>query len=609
MKRNFGLLVAVALTLAVSAAKADKSYRVESIRIDARVDPEGSMRVTELISYRFEGKFTYAYRDIPLKAGENLIDVGVRENALAFDRSDGGEPRTYAVSREDGSVRITWHYVARDEARVFEISYTVTGLVRRYPDTAEIYYKFVGEGWDREIGRVDAEVHLPGSVRREGVRAWAHGPLHGTVSLLPSGVVSFSIAPLPPRTFWEGRILCEGDAFAALSYAEDRPRLGAILDEEKRWADEANRKREERAMLREAALRDRGRRAARGREFLPVSIVLGIGALCAWGFFFFRHGRPHDVAPHFTPGAVPSDHAPAVVSYLMYRTAGGPAVAATLLDLANRGFLDVRESVVTKKGLFGKTKRRVDYRFDVLAKSASELLPFEESLLRFLLTAAGDETGFSIVGLQKAASRKRSSFHKFFLSWNKQISEHCKTYRFFEPYPVGAMVTNALCGAGILGAGIAMSVLSVPVVGVPAMVGGGIQAVLTGVLTRRTPEGRRLQLGWKAFKGHLKTIGRSMGPVTLASRDWARYLAAAVVFGLHKKVVPVIRTGEGDGAHPVWFYAAVGSTGDGGLSGLATGISTMVDAVSATASSAAGAGGGASGGGGGGSGGGGGGAG
>ncbi|MBP2680700.1 MAG: hypothetical protein H6Q78_563, partial [Candidatus Krumholzibacteriota bacterium] len=95
---------------------------------------------------------------------------------------------------------------------------------------------------------------------------------------------------------------------------------------------------------------------------------------------------------------------------------------------------------------------------------------------------------------------------------------------------------------------------------------------------------------------------------TLASRDWARYLAAAVVFGLHKKVVPVIRTGEGDGSHPVWFYAAFGSTGDGGLSGLATGISTMVDAVSATASSAAGAGGGASGGGGGGSGGGGGGA-
>ena len=132
--------------------------------------------------------------------------------------------------------------------------------------------------------------------------------------------------------------------------------------------------------------------------------------------------------------------------------------------------------------------------------------------------------------------------------------------------------------------------------------------MLTAVLTRQTPEGRRLTLAWKAFKLHLKSLSGSMGPVTLASRDWGRYLAVAVVFGVHKKVVPVLRVDKGDGVYPVWFYGALGSGGDGGLSGLASGISSMVDAVSTTASSAAGAGGGASGGGGGGSGGGGGGA-
>jgi uncharacterized membrane protein len=608
MKRTIVFLVLAALGVVQPAAGAEKSYAIESIRADARVAPDGSMQVTELISYRFDGRFSYAYRDVPLKRGEDLTEIGVRENDVVYRRTDTREPGTYTVAPGEDGPRITWYYDARDEARTFEFDYPVTGLVRRYSDTAEIYYQFVGEGWDREIARVDVEVRLPETAGAAGVRAWAHGPPHGTVSILPSGVVAFNISPLPPRTFWEGRILCDSGAFAGLAYTDAHPRLESILGEEKRWADEANRLREERSKRREAALRERERRAELGSGLFPIAIALGLGALGVWLMFFFRHGRPHEVAAHMAPGAIPSDHAPAAVSYLMYRTAGGPAVAATLLDLAARGYLEVRESVVTKKGLFGKTKRRVDYRFDVVAKSATDLLPFEQSLLSFVLTAAGDETGFSVLDLQKAASRNRSSFRKFFLSWNKQISEHCKSYGFFEPYAVGAMVTNALCGVGILGAGIAMSVLSTPLAGVPAIIGGGIQAVLTAALTRRTPEGRRLTIAWKAFKSHLKSLGRSMGPVTLGSRDWGRYLAVAVVFGIHKKLIPVLRLDEGNGVHPVWFYAAFGSGGDGGLSGLASGISSMVDTISTTASSAAGGGGGASGGGGGGSGGGGGGA-
>jgi uncharacterized membrane protein len=608
MKGTIAFFILVALSLVGSAARADKDYRVESIRIEARAEPDGSVRITEFIAYRFEGGFSYAYRDIPLKPGEDLVEVGVRENGRAFAPAVGKRPQTYTVSREEGGARITWYYAARDEQRVFELDYKVTGVVRRYPDAAEIYYKFVGEGWDREIGRVDVEVRLPESVAGESIRAWAHGPLHGTVSILPSGVVAFNVAPLAPHTFWEGRILCESGAFPGLSLSGGAPRAGTVIGEETRWAVEANRAREERERRREAALRERERRAARGRELMPVSVVLGLGALGVWLMFYLRHGRPHDVVAHQAPGNIPSDHPPAVVSYLMYRTAGGPAVAATLLDLASRGHLEVHESVVDTKGPFGKTKRALDYRFEVVAKPASDLAPFEQTLLTFALTEAGDESGFSILSLRKAATKKTRAFHKFFLAWSKEVAAFAKPYRFFEPYPAGAMVANALCGVGILAAGIAMSVWTIPVAGVPAIAAGFIQAMLTVSLARQTPEGRRLRLAWKAFKRHLKSLSRSMGPMTLESREWGRYLAAAVVFGLHKRVIPVLRVDGGDGGYPVWFYGALGSGGDGGLSGLAAGVSAMVDAVSTTASSAAGAGGGASGGGGGGSGGGGGGA-
>jgi uncharacterized membrane protein YgcG len=246
-----------------------------------------------------------------------------------------------------------------------------------------------------------------------------------------------------------------------------------------------------------------------------------------------------------------------------------------------------------------------------VAKPLSELEAYERDLLQFVLIEAGDSTGFSVSALRKAASGRRSRFQKFFREWNKQIADYARTLGFFEPYPVRAMAGNVLCGVLVLAAGVGMSVRSQVHVGIPAIVGGFVQAILTVTLTRRTPEGRRLMLAWKAFGSHLKSLTRGRGPVSLESSQWGRYLSAAILFGLYRQLLPNLRIQDGHEAavYPAWFYGVPGAPGlDGGISGLASGLSTMVAAVNTAASSAAGAGGGASGGGGGGSGGGGGGA-
>jgi len=118
------------------------------------------------------------------------------------------------------------------------------------------------------------------------------------------------------------------------------------------------------------------------------------------------------------------------------------------------------------------------------------------------------------------------------------------------------------------------------------------------------------------FKNYLKKIGRALGPVTLDSSAWAAYLASAIVFGMHKKLIPKLQLVDDNGTivFPAWFYGVQGAGGmdaaafDHGFADLAAGFSTMVESVTTTVSSASGAGGGASAGGGGGSGGGGGGA-
>ena len=43
------------------------------------VQPDGSISVTEEITYRFDGSFSGAYREIPLRAGESIRDIEVTD--------------------------------------------------------------------------------------------------------------------------------------------------------------------------------------------------------------------------------------------------------------------------------------------------------------------------------------------------------------------------------------------------------------------------------------------------------------------------------------------------------------------------------------------------
>lgn len=607
-----GALFLVVVALGWPTAGWTKSYAIEGIDVEATVRPDGSLAVVEEITYVFNGSFTYAFRDVPLKPGETLREVSVRDGRREYRLGGGSAPGTFKLVSKGPKTTITWYYRASNERETFYFSYVVGGVVKRHPDVAELYYKFVGGDWDRSIGDVRVTVHPPAGTSRSDVRAWAHGPLNGTIDIAADGVVRLGVSHLPARTYWEGRILYPQDRFAAVPAAGDRPQLETIMSEERAWAAEANRKREARieSMRRAAALREQKRGLA--KKFLAVSIVAGLLVLMWWYRAFLRYGRPHRVAARTARGEIPSAHRPAILSYLLHRGVSGAAMVATLLDLADRGYFTITESRSEKKGWFGRMRSETDYRFDLTGKRMQDLEPFEMQLVEFLITEAGDVTGFTMSGLKEAATRHRATFRKWFMKWSKKVKEVGKKMDFFEPYPSSAMALNAIAGVLLMVAGIVFCKLSDSASGAAAIGSGVLTLFLTLTLQRRTVEGKRLHVAWKEFHAHLRSIGKALGPVRLDSNAWGRYMAAAIIFGMHKQLFPKLQMVGDDGAAmvPVWFLGSQGSGAsfDGSLSSLASGLSTMVTSVSTTMSSASGTGGGASGGGGGGSGGGGGGA-
>jgi uncharacterized membrane protein len=597
------LLTAIVITfLVVSPSETSaKSFSVDRVHSDVTVAEDGTARVVESITYTFDGTYSYAYRSIPLRAGDRVFDVSVSEEGREYNRSTAEDPGNYSVDTRGDEVIVTWHFSARNQSRSFHLAYSAGGLCRRSEDVGEFYMTLFDNQTGGRVDEVSTRVELPGAVSPTDLRVFAHGPLHGEVEVVAPSTVTARVAPLWNGRYFDVRVLTPPEVFAAMVPDGSR-RLQSILDQEAEWARESDRRREAEAQRREAWRRERERRAELSRRFLPVSILLAVVSLGMWFVYFRRYGWPHSVTVHAAPGEPPSERPPALISYLVSRAVTGPALVATLVDLAERGHLRITETTRESKGWFGSASTKSDYRFE-RAGDGDTLRPFEKSLLDFTLGEVGDGRSFTMSEFKKHASGKRSAVRKWFVRWTRMIKDAAREENLFEPYDTSAVLLNVLVGIGVAGAGIALTVMTESPIGVPAIACGALQAILTMTFTRHTPEARREALAWGAFRKHLKSVSRAMGRISLDSHEWSRYLAVGIIFGVYKKLLPCITISDASthSAYPAWYVATMGGAN---MTSMADGVSTMISSVSTTMSSSTGAGGGASVGGGGGGGGG-----
>src|SRR5829696_10125983 len=101
-----------------------KSFTLPRAAVVADVQPDGSVVVTENITYDFTGSFEGGYREIPLKDGMSVDDVSVSEDGKEYapgasaELGSSGVPGTYGTygtADLGDAYRIVWHYRASDE--------------------------------------------------------------------------------------------------------------------------------------------------------------------------------------------------------------------------------------------------------------------------------------------------------------------------------------------------------------------------------------------------------------------------------------------------------------------------------------------------------------
>jgi uncharacterized membrane protein len=326
--------LACAWPLAAPAQVEPGGEEISAMRVDLTVRADGSVGVTERIEYFFPEERHGLYRDLPLRYTDDegsyeipLRNLSVQDRPFAVE--DNGVYRRVRIGDPERFVAGAQNYV---------LSYEAVGALRYFDDHDELYWNATGTAWDVPIRQAAATVHLPPGVDAADVTLRCFTGAHGSteedcVKSVSGDAVEFATTagPLTVVVGWP-------------------PGLVARVDPV---------------------------RLSPWRHLWPYALPALAGLAMAW--LWHRYGRdPKGRGTHVVQYDPPDGAPPAVVGVLVDERADARDAAASIVDLAVRGYLKIRE--FERPGLLGKS---VDYEFLRLRDWAGDaaVRPFEAELL------------------------------------------------------------------------------------------------------------------------------------------------------------------------------------------------------------------------------------
>ena len=573
------------LTFALPVSARADGFSMPSVSIRATVEADGTLSVAETRRFEFDDDVNGVYWTVP--QGENgqgtatslevagvSVDDGSGSREFArVDFAGNGDSGVYEVSEGPSAVQLKVYdpHESGDAATV-TVRYALSGAVMAWADTAELYWQFVGDGWDATSGNVALTVGFAGAAdapapAKEAFRAWAHGPLTGTVSPhRDAKTVDFQVPSVLSGEFAEARIAFPTAWVPGLA-ASSQPRMDTILDEERAWADEAN------------ARRDQARRLV---GCLTVAQA-AVPALFA-GIMVFLKLRNPKPKPTFTDTYfrdVPSDDHPAVIAAFMNDGAvGDEAIVSTLMKLTDDRVITLEPTSRTETGLFGRKKTEDDYVLRTTVDADDEALDaIDRAALGLYFAGCPWRTGDAdaryrsrtFSGLQAYAKDDAESYSDAFDTYRAEVSARYEMRDLVASKGVGYAVAAILLGVA-LGVGLILSLVFIcidafsPVALVTFFMGAACVAagIACGCTMRRyTQQGAELHARCAALKRWLEDFTRLGEAVPGDLILWNKLLVMAVALGVSEEVlrqladaVPAdLRGNEDDGyGYPVYWW-------------------------------------------------------
>ena len=516
MKKN---ILRIFLFFLISIVSFAASFRIEKLDIEANLQKDGSMVVSEAVTYDID-EINGVYFDIDAKGFGELQYIQVFE-----DDSTGGfkevDSSNYEVSVSDELYRIKLYSKNHNNRRTFKFVYKLPEAITVYDDVAQFNRKMVGKEWQQGINYITAKVIIPvsASYDNSNILVFGHGPLTGEVDKEGNTVI-YKLNNYYPGDFLEAHILMEPEIFSEYNKSKivHKDMKQKLLDMEAKFADEANAERDKAIRQQEMI----------NKVFEKPGLVFG--ALSSiWGLLMYyihvifkrKNKVKNSVGKYLRE--LPDNSSPALVGGFMTNSVNDNEILATIVDLIRRKVLSLensdKNSIIT---LTGSTKN---------------LSEQEKAIVDIYINDFGDGKSLDLKSFgffQKVPMSVARKFEKWRAMVQSEMNRKNLTY---EGFGCLGVIFFALFGPILAFAGLIFGMVTGNKMFLLIVVMGIILFVSGAKAKYPRKELAEAKDKWQAFKNFLSDYSQLEEAKITSVHLWEQYFVYAVALGVSEKVV------------------------------------------------------------------------
>lgn len=369
--------VFLALLFAILFLPVAFPFSIDSYYTHAAVQADGSLVISESINFTLEKEYSEGFRSVRKEDFGSLSDITIQSVKV------NGQAVQYSKQMNGQNAEIVWKKTYAGANNV-ELRYTIKNRAQIYNDFAKVCFEHYGADWPVSAAKFKSVMTMPEAARGKDMHFEIYSAMEGNAYIDDLSVV-VDMADVPSGNYVGGCYLYDKGALTTVNKV-NASALQILTDERKAYGSKTIIAAEEQGSSTLCCL--------------PLGLLAAIAAL----FFFIKDSKMPHLPENILP---PGKEEPAVAAVLaMNRIEDSDALSSTILDLINRGCLDIVE--LEKKGEASAESKR-EHTILLLKRRPESPKAYETAVLDMLFPEGRKEADLDQMAADYDAIRDKGA--------------------------------------------------------------------------------------------------------------------------------------------------------------------------------------------------------